>query len=330
MWLNSLLTPLRGAGSFVRMFWTCWGSAAAAEEGPGLSALHPLFRAAKGGEGREAAEAGAQGAGAHQLVEARGDEGRVAGGALVQDAPDRPQVRGGRVRGILLEELGRHVAGGAALGLEGGGRGKGRGGLRGACRALLAPAPASPAVPFPRVLPAMKGTHGREAGDGRRVDVAELPAQPKASELDAAVLVQEDVARLQVAVDYGVRVELAQGGDEVTPEIVHRRLGELQVLRGEDAAAAAAAAAARPVHVAGNPGAARAQAEEGGKGAHLAYEGHEVATHTELEDEPQVVCGLIPSVELQNVWRVQGVHRSDLPGGHAWLASVGIWRPVWI
>ena len=53
-----------------------------------------------------------------QVGERGADKGRPAGSALVQHAPQRPQVGGCGVGGPVLEQLGGHVAGGTMLGLQ--------------------------------------------------------------------------------------------------------------------------------------------------------------------------------------------------------------------
>ncbi len=59
----------------------------------------------------------------HELVEGGVEKGRATHGALVQHAAQRPQVRRGAVRGPLGEELGCHVHGRAAHGLQRGKQG---------------------------------------------------------------------------------------------------------------------------------------------------------------------------------------------------------------
>lgn len=93
----------------------------------------------------------------------------------------------------------------------------------------------------------------------RLVDIAQLARQAEAAQLDAAVLVQQHVAGLEVAVHNGVVVQVLQRNDQVAAKVVD--------------------AAFRQPHV-------------------LAQQADEVAAHAVLQDEPQVVGGLVPSGQV--------------------------------
>jgi len=101
-----------------------------------------------------------------------------------------------------------------------------------------------------------------------RVQVADLDGLAEVSQLEVAVFVEDDVGRLEVAEDDAVLVQLDQRADHVHRELAQRDLRQDLVLD---------------------------------------HQRQQVAPRTVLLDHPDVVAGLIPGLELQDVFMLQFV-----------------------
>ena len=105
------------------------------------------------------------------------------------------------------------------------------------------------------------------------VYLRQLTREPESAELDATVLVEENVRRLQVAVDEALRVQIQKRGGQVAAKVVDRGLRELLV---------------------------------------LLQQREERTADAVLKDQPQMVRRLVPRVKVEDLGIVQDVHCLDL------------------